>query len=245
MQLTDEIFQSLRTGKFEDFLDTGADELTSRFRARFVGMGEIEAHDAARNVVGEAYEETQRLRRPSALLSMRVAYARLVLGAGVLSDPRFPGIAACCERQAAARRIEDDKSIGELLARMSPYWEHDHLADVRRIGDELLSRPLSDADGWTRALDLLATSHRKRGGTAGDAEMRAFINAAYADAWNLGLQDQALIVRHVLIAEALGLRFFVDPMHPGWMSTYDRADPRRIASALNAAFGPETHQREN
>lgn len=245
MQLTDEFFQGLRTGKFEDFLDTGADELTTRFPARFAGMGKIEAHDVARNVVGEAYEETQRLGRPSALLSMRIAFARLTLGAGVLSDPRFRGVAECCERQAAAQKIENDKSIGELLERMQPYWDRDHLVDIRRIDDELSSRPWSDAEGWARALNLLVRSHHERGGTASDADMRSFINAAYADAWNFGLTDQAVIMRHVLIAEALGLRFFADPMQPDWMAVYDRADPRSIALALNTVFGPEFYQREN
>ncbi|MDO5643394.1 MAG: hypothetical protein Q4G26_13545 [Paracoccus sp. (in: a-proteobacteria)] len=245
MQLTDEIFQSLRSGKFEDFLDTGADELTTQFPERFSGMARIEAHDAARNVVGESYEETQRLGRPSALLSMRIAYARLTLGAGVLSDPRFPLIAELCERQATARKIDDDKTIGEFLARMEPYWKQDHLPEVCRIEIELTSQSFSHAEGWASALNMLMPSHLARGGVASEAEMRAFINATYADAWHLGLHDQTSILRHVLLAEALGLKFFIDPQYPDWMAVYDAANPRHITSALKDTFSIKYHRQEN
>ncbi|MCO6382860.1 hypothetical protein [Oceanicola sp. 502str15] len=237
MQLTSDILDRFRTGRFEEFLDDGSAQLQSRFPKRFAPFSDPdEAHDAGRNIVGLSYERASELGRRSGLLAMRIAFLRTAWGIGVLDDPRHEPARQMVNAQVMAPAIKDMTAIGTFLSESRDRWEADPLARGRAGRIALCARLNAAGLDWDDLFAHLQAAHDGAGTGVDGETLRSFVQQAYSDAMTLGFSTVEGVQLHVLAADLFGIHFWDDPLLPHWGALYRSDREQKVVHALRSAL---------
>ncbi|WP_127960436.1 hypothetical protein [Serratia microhaemolytica] len=242
MRITQETDDSLRHYRMQAFLTNAIRYLQQNYAEVIALRGITEAH--LEQGVRQSYQWTVEQHRPSQLLALRVATARLCFGAFFMQDPRYAALQQIIHTQVATLRltVEDpvldyielhqaDKQPDEWQKNRSTLigWIHTHQQNSR------------GAPGWLAGEAIL---HRLL-----EQETRTACRLAPAQYPAFIAQIKAIVAQHlpvtrdsdaaVLLAIGQyydGLYCFDDPFRPRWfnalLGSHDATKCERIQRAF-------------
>ena len=235
MRLTPKVRESFRVGKFEEFLDRAEDHLKARFldplpRTRDVSSGQW------RSVVRDSYRMAGDMGRPSEILTVMIAKARIAFGWGMFGDIRFQPLAEAITELAGARVLDSDP-VEDLLTRTEEFWTDNRL-DERAGVYAALCAEFRKTGNWDRLTMFLAAREQTQGVYSDDAA-RAYLKESRDMAEALGLDAPHDQFRFAVLRDCYGAAFPDDPFHPEFMGC--TKDQRTLAHALDRVVRPVTH----
>ncbi|WP_411705891.1 hypothetical protein [Edaphovirga cremea] len=108
--------------------------------------------------IRQSYHWTTLQQRPSQLLALRVASARLCFGSFFMEDPRYSALQRIITEQVATIRLTDDDPVFEYIAQHQPDWEQDWFRkDFNTIVKLITSRRMTPRESpeWLSGENIL------------------------------------------------------------------------------------------
>ncbi|MDR0807095.1 MAG: hypothetical protein LBN41_10205 [Enterobacteriaceae bacterium] len=123
MRLTAETYQRIAQSQTRGFVSRGADFLESRFHS-FISNRQIE-RSSLECTIKDSYDFTVENGRPSELLAVRIACAKLCFGSFFLNDIRYVALKEIVNQQLECLVLTDDDPIFSYILKYKADWTMD------------------------------------------------------------------------------------------------------------------------
>jgi|GEM_PF-6568629 len=144
MKLTQDSLAVVEHNQHRACCEKGADILTRLF-PEVIEWRKL-PYELLLNLVAESYQWTELQKRPSQLLAVRIACARLCLGSFFMQDPRYQVLQDIVKQQLNSAYLTDDDPIYQYLVQFKPDWVNDVFQEQSSFLADLVATPSSQID---------------------------------------------------------------------------------------------------
>lgn len=214
MRLTQDSLSVMEQNQYRAFCEKGADLLVRLF-PEVIEWREL-PYEALINLVAESYAWTEEQIRPSQLLAVRMACARLCLGSFFMQDPRHHTLQDIVKQQLNSAYLTDDDPIYQYLVQFKPDWVKDTFQEHLSLFANLVVTPSSRIDYLDWMQRIVTNDWRLSTSTIKEQYLTVF--EVYKGYTQEALKDASESLQFLLTVAQYyeGINCFNDPINLRW-----------------------------